>query len=85
VRSTKLKQSINAIWTSLDYICRVNLPALNSELELKGKLKFRRKCDNKAALSFFSLILLFQMSKLSLSHTAQIRAHCDHKARIGVS
>lgn len=53
MRSTKLKQSINAIWTSLDYICRMNLPALNGELELKGKLKFRRKYNNKPSLSIF--------------------------------
>lgn len=53
MRSTKLKQSISAIWTSLDYICRMNLPALNGELELKGKLKFRRKYSNKPPPSIF--------------------------------
>lgn len=53
MKSTKLKQSINAIWTSLDYICRMNLPGLNGELKLKDKLKFRRKY-NKPPLSLFS-------------------------------
>lgn len=58
MKSTKLKQSIKAIWTSLDYICRMNLPGLNGELELKDKLKFRRKY-NKPSLSLFSFSLFF--------------------------
>lgn len=58
MKSTKLKQSINAIWTSLDYICRMNLPGLNGELELKDKLKFRRKY-NKPSLSLFSFSFFY--------------------------
>lgn len=77
MRSTKLKQSINAIWTSLDYICRMNLPALYGELASKSKLKFRRKYNNKPSLSiFFSFAIL--ESEAPLSQTTHIKIHFDH-------
>lgn len=59
----------------------MNLPALNGKLKLKGKLKFRRKYNNKPPLPIFSL-LLFQMSEAALSHCTHINAHCDHLATL---
>lgn len=62
----------------------MNLPALSGELEWIGKLKFRRKYNNKPGLSIFPLLLL-PMSEASLSHTTPKRAHYDHWASGSVS
>ena len=91
MKSTKLKQSINAIWTSLDYICRMNLPGLNGELELKDKLKFRRKY-NKPPLSLFSFpfflisppLAALDIRVYTLSYYSQKKAYYSQAAS-GVS
>lgn len=65
----------------------MNLPALNGELELKGKLKFRRKYNNKPPPSFFFLffLLLFQMSEGTLSHATHKMEHYNHQDTRGIS
>lgn len=53
----------------------MNLPALNGELKLKGKLKFRRKYNNKPSLPiFFSFAISDVRGSTQLYY--HIRVHC---------
>lgn len=55
----------------------MNLPALYGELESKGKLKFRRKYNNKPSLSIFSPFVILE-SEAPFSHITHIEIYYDH-------
>lgn len=49
----------------------MNLPALNGKLELKSKLKFRRKYNNKPPTTFFFPFAVSDARGYTLSYYSQ--------------